>query len=595
MSSHKQAAAVFRDFEKLYRLSGLYKGNAEQLRKQLSFVDNNLEANFRAEFGRSGSLRFDLLMSAVYYDGDEVFRAKTPEFTISYALFYEGIKSVSIKGGVTSQELFEFISTVKEVLSGDNEEQDLASVLWRRSTPNIKVSLYNLFTESGAAEEVSGLSLDEDSIQEFEREFEKEVYQGEFVGKKTIDESWEEHDLDWELPSGDLFVAKMGAMGSVDSKAADRLKAELSDASYSDRAKNIIRFSSKEVGALKAEMESFDENQVQFNTLIHLLPAFETPGLEKAKKLHEFLSQSIKGIVKSVIGRFHGGLILFSLDRFKKWNADESLRSRHEVIIPELVDSLVADKNLEVLGEAFGASGKLKIAQELLEYCSSDHFQRIFSHLVYIKNRSAQKNFLLSLLKRGEPLEQLLPGWDEENLMAGVSIVAEFDWEERNTFLLRCLRMKKPKIVDQILSQISVVEMQTGESGVLFGKLSAGLKRRWLESLLKAEVAGHWRGFVKKGIETDLWRQDGEEMMALWVALAFKYLERQAFNSFEEYIRTRRWVLWPKFSQERSVILEVALSQRSPAMKTFGKDIFKAESGVFFQSAELKEKLKANS
>lgn len=592
MDAQKHAAAVFRDFEKIYRLSGLYQGNPQQLQKQLSFIDNNLETHFRTAFGRGGSIRFDLLMTAVFFQNEEIYKSEQPEYTISYALFYEGIKSLTFKGGITAQEMFDWIAIVKSVLNASSEEEDLASVLWKKSSANIKVSLYSLFSDEENLEVASVLDTDLEEDDSFDEVLAKEVLESEFQAdqQKGLDTSWQERDEAWDLPSGDLIVQKLGSLGIFDSEAAERLKRELSDAAVSDKARKIIRFSPDEIESLRKELESYDENQVEFNLMVHYLSILERVKSDE-KSYVGFLTDSVRKIIQSVISRFHGGLIMFSLRRLKIWK-EGPLRARYEEIEPNLRASLSDEKNLQLLGEAFGQSSRMKIAKELAEFLDPKYAQYVFHYLVERNLNSAEKNFIRALIGLGFPMEQLLSSWSVEDLKAAIPHLIELEWDKKELFLLRCLRSKNREISEEMIKYIDRLEIQSAEALSIFLKQRAIAQRHWIEALLRTSDTKPWEAFVGLGTKNEVWRQSTEEVNALWVTLAFRILGGLSFSLFDPYVKGRRFVLFPKYRNERELILGVALNQRDPKVTRGLQTWLESEQNLLFQSSELKQRMR---
>lgn len=599
MNAEKHAEAIFRDFEKLYRLSGIYGDNPQQIRQQMGFIDNNLENHLVGEFGRGGSVRFDILMSSVFFKGEEVFRSKTPEFTLSYALFYEGIKSIIFKGGLTAQELFEWIQAVKSVLKeSDDEEgsdQDLASVLWRQSSPNIKVSLYNLFADYVDVDSETQLrSLNIEDSDEFEEAFLKEVLEGEFKDtdeKPGLEKGWQT-DPQWELPSGDHIIDRLRSVGDYNEKIADRLKRELSDAAVSDRAKKIVRFSPVEIDALRREIETYDENQVQFNVMVHYLSLLESEQKHRESTV-SFISESVRNIVRGVIKRFHAGLLLFTLKRFRKWKKSEALMSRLESIEPEIKKSLGDESNLEILAEAFGNPARIKIAKELIPFLEPRFYQFTFNHAVSRKDVTAQKNILQSFIDVGAPLDQLAINWGEKELLAALPVLAEFDWEGRNQFLIRCLRSRSPKVSEATTEYLPRMEVNPGEAAQIYGRMRPIGRKKFLTALARSATRTSWKDFITQAIRKGVWQKADDESMALWINLGFKYMGQAVASVFEPFIFSRKFVLWPKFKNEREAILNVALQSKEPAAQSLIRSWAQSEKGVIFQNSELKSRLSA--
>ncbi|PIR23574.1 MAG: hypothetical protein COV44_02300 [Deltaproteobacteria bacterium CG11_big_fil_rev_8_21_14_0_20_45_16] len=538
-------------------------------------------------------------MSSVYFNGEQAFRAKTPEFTLSYALFYEGVKSINFLGGLTAEELFEWVEMIKKALrEGDgldsDSESDLASVLWRKSSPNIKVSLYNRFSDHDVGSETQALqSLDiaEDS-DEFEAQFVKEVLEGEFGDQKDgLDKSWNA-DGTWDLPGADLIVEKLGALGLYDQKAADRLKQELSDAAVSDRAKKILRFIPQEIKALRREMESYDENQVDFNLLVHYLGF-----LEKTKELSEAqagsLMSSVKTIIQSVIKRFHAGLLLFTFKRFRLWKKFPELNKRFSDIEQELRLSLSTEKNLEVLAEAFANSSRQEIAKELVLFCDPKYFQYTFNILIQRGSSVGQRRFLDTLIKNGVDLEKLLPSWGEKEILAALSELQELRWPKFPVFLAQCLQARSPRVIEKACEHLERVALPGEVSLKIFTGLRPNLKRKWLIELQKLSNFDAWKDFVRMAFDVGAWRDSPEDEMALWFIIGLKILGAKLVETLDFYVKARKFWFWPKYPKEREVILSVAVSSTDRALQSEFRRWIGSEKKLIFQSAKLRSKLKA--
>jgi|GEM_PF-6642111 len=593
MNLHKHAEAVYRDFEKLYRLSGIYKGNARQIDKQLKYIDNNLRVHISEGFGLGASIRFDILMSSVFFQGEEVFREKTPEFTLSYALFYEGVKSLIFTEGIRSTELFDWITTVKSALeSGTDDEDDLASMLWRKSSPHIKVSLYNIFGDQEEdLTDLKNLELETDDLEDFEEAFIKEVYEAEFMEhNKGAETSLQAIDFAWDLPSGDLAIQKLGTLGVYDAKSADRMKRELGDLAVSDRAKKIIRFVPEEIAQLKRELESYDENQVEFNTIVRYLGLLELPE-SQIKSVSKLISSSVSQITQSVVKRFHAGLLLFILKRIKTWKDNDRLIKRYEEVEPEIKSSLSTEKNLKILAKAFGISNRVSIAKELFHFCDPKYYQYCFNVLIDRGSTNGQKNFLSILLEWKVPLETLIIGWGNKEIEAAIPILSEEDWEHRHQFLVRCLRSRSPAITRLAIRYISKLRLDPKEAYRIYEHFNPSLRREYLSNLIQSSDLRLWKDFVSLSLQRDLWRSKDTDLMALWVSLSLKCLGIQAAECFENYVNARKFLLWPKFRTERETILSVAMSMNDARLGSKIKEWADKEKSLLFQSRELKHKL----
>lgn len=599
MSSSKHAALVFKDFEKIYKLSGLYKGGAEQMKHQLSFIDNNLKKNLEEPFGVGASIRFDFLMTAVYFDGEEVFRAKTPEYSLSFALFYEGVKSIILQVGVTAQELFDWVARVKLVLQGggEGEDEDLASVLWRHSSPHIKVSLYSMVGDDLSSQmdaDLTKLASLEDT-DEFEEAFHKEIMEGEFSESHDgggLLKSWENRDAAWQLPSGDLVSEKLGSLGEFDARAADRLRNELADAAVSDRVRGILRFTSKEINSLRHEMESFDENQVEFNLLVHYFAVLEGGAL-KDSEFFNFVAESVKDLVQRIVQRFHGGLLLYVTKRIGLWRRKEELKPIFDLIVPSLKSALGEKKNLKILADAFGLEERRPVALALLDYIDKNYYQFCFHQIVEAKNLVAQKEFLAALLKKQAPLQDMIPSWGVEGVAAAIGPLAEMEWDGREQFLIRCMRNRQPQIHERALRYVARLDFKAEEAASLFLKYRPTARKIWLEALRKTERKKEWLRVLLLLCQPHILEKLHNDELPLLFDVAIRLGEARSLDALDEVIKARKLFLIPRFGLWRKEILEAALKVKTPSVHGWLKKTAAREATVIFQEASLKAQLKA--
>lgn len=593
MSSKKHAEAIYRDFEKLYRLIGIYKGNKSQMAKQVEFIGNNFDAHLREPFGAQDGVVFDLMMSSVYFEGEEVFRSKSPEFTLSYVLFCEGVKSVLFRPELTAHELFDWVLVVRDNLySTSDHQEDLASILWRQSNTNIRVALYNSLVSAaslGVSADMQALDLP-DEEQSFDEFYEKEVYEDEFGGQQ-FERRWHKRDEAWDLPSGDLASKGSVAMQDFDTHAGMQLRKELSDAAVSDRATRIVKFHREEVEALRSEMEHFDQNQVEFNTLVQYLDALEK-ALHQYPKLIHFISQSIVKIIQSIVKRFHAGLILFILRRLDQWKEHESLKDLHRQVVESLQGSLRGEENIRVLSGAFEKKNRFKLARGLLQFCDPELFDLIFMELARTNRIDGRKRFLKAALDLGVEIDQLLMKWGEEAVVAALPAVEELEWKGKARFMLRCLSSKKYAVAEQAAQLVHQMELTPNEARKIYQSAPTTIRSIWLQKLVQAPVNPAWKPFVQAGLSSGLWLQGKSELMALWIRLAFKYLKRQAFEILDPWVRERRLLIWPKHPKERTVILEVAMSLSDPILSKSVSDWASREKSLPMQSGSLKESLR---
>lgn len=609
MNPTKLAGAVYRDVEKLYRLIGVYSGDLRQMEKQVEFIDKNLEKNLREPLRQGGVMEFDLLMTAVYFDGEEVFVSKTPEFTLAHALFCEGLKSISLRQSLSAQELIDWMMVVRNILiskdqSSDEEQSDLASVLWRKNSPNIQISLYNqLMMMESSNRDLTKFNVDLDT-DAFEAQFIREALRSEEQGAQAItqfkrddqaesqlDTSWITRDERWEIPQGDQLIQRLGALGKRDPEMIQKLRMELADASISDRARKIVRFQAGELDRVRREMEHLDQTQLDYNSLAHSIYILEASD-ESDTDVAKMAVDDFKKTVQSIVGRFHVGLVLFVLKKVRKWKTKDRYKSLYEKIDQDLRGFLSTPENLKNIALAFGDEQKRALATDLLEYVDSKHYQFLFHSAVSEGAEIAEKYILWNLIRLNLPLDDLVSQWSEELILKALPILAQSEFNKKNEFLSRIIRNRSPRVRNAGIQYIYYIQMDSSALLSLFERMDSLAKKTWLESLLTNSPTDAWRSFVASILKKGQWSSWGDEISALFVRLCFKYMGKPVLEYFSPWVSARKFVFWPKFPQERETILKVAMTQKEVSNSMELRELVRKEKSVLFQSLDLKELLK---
>ena len=607
MNDSKLAAATFKDIEKLYRLLGVYSGNVRQCEKHIEFIDKNFMKNVREPLKNGGSYDYDLLMTSVYFEDQEVFSSKNPEFTLSHALFCEGLKSLVIKSQITGQELVDWLMIIRNILlqndqsdEGDGPQEDLASVLWRKNSPNIQIALYNqLMLSDKGGRDLTDFNVNEDT-DSFEAQFIGEALRSDDGGTAVIDRqtrgilesrldtSWLIQDERWQVPGGEELLKSLGALGQKDPKLMEKLRAELGDAALSDRAKKIIRFQSEELGRLRKEVEHLDQTQIDFNALIHYISLLEAAPPSDWPSL-KFGLAGFMEVIRSVVDRFHPGLILFILRKIEKWSSRDRYKELYSVIQKELAGCLNREENLKNIATGFSSDQRRGLARDLLKFVDMKLVSLMVEHLFKEKQEAAVKPLLVALLELNYRIEDELFKWSEDAIFLVLPIIVEIPFSQRHELVGRALRNRSPKIRQLAVKFVGLSKMEAGQAVSLFERLDPSSQKVWLESILALPASDDWRPFVAGMIRANRWNTFGEDSSALFVRLTFKFMGKPAVDIFDHWVSARKFMLWPKFPQERETILRVALTQKEISNLNEVRDWAKRERGLLFQNSELKD------
>lgn len=604
MKFEARSAAVYRDFEKIYKLVALYSGDKNQLSQHVRHIDAMLQQNLDDPEFQEGLIQFDFLMTAVFAEGKEIFRSPSPELTMAYALFCEGVRSIIAMRGLSGNELMEWALLLRKTFDPKNKSgEDLASILWRNRFNHLRIQIYNALLN---VDEI-GLSvapvdegfeafkleqkrlektLEEESLQDpsnrkFKTNQQKASSPAELV--KNI------RDEFWSLPSAQKFFH---ATAALDEKEVEKLKNQLSDAAYSDRAKNIVRFTAEEISALRGELEAYDANHIEFNLLNQHFNLIETSeNLDSATRT--FLLRQIETMVKSVIGRFHAGLILFLMRKLTSLKGKPELKDFIGDIAKLIRDSLQNEENRKLILESLETSEGRKTAFEVLPYISKKEWPSLLDQLIHSKRIKGIVGFLLFMKQNDENFEQTLYSLGAERLSVLLPALREIDWDKKSAFIIRCMQTKSPSLVEAALEFLAEVEMPVDQSLGIFRRLPDRAKSFWIEAILDQGDWFKWKAFAKSLLSQNDWIK-ANDVTALWILrFVMVVLGVEAFEALKPWVEARTFKFWPKFKRERDLILSSLLILKSPVTKALTSELIAREARVIFQNRDLKERLRS--
>lgn len=602
MSDIKNAVRVYSDIEKLYRLLALYQGKREPLEKHLAIIRSRLDQNLRIE---SSGIQFDFLMTGVFSGGEEVFRSDQLETTLAYSLFCEGVKALVLSSDLTEKEILEWCILIRSHIesSQNHREEDLASVLWKTPLPNVRVYLYNALLSTS----LDGVLTDEENKNEWNEGYNFGDVKDEF-GELATDAtkaalrdnnenkpSWYKRDEEWEIPSGNLILREVGMAEDLDMDKIKRLKEELADASVSDRARRLIRFDENELSNLRQEMETYDQNHVEFNLVAKdFLVLLQSQQAEASDSL--LALKSLTTLVDSVVSRFHAGLIVFIMKRLAELKTKEHAKDWHQQIETRIAEALTNTKNQKIVAEAFSMPARRTIAGQLLSFIKRDQRAVIFDFLQAAgesdENAHGLQYFLEILVKKDPDIEQIFFQWGEGRLLELIPALKFLPWDKKDHFYARCLSHRSVRVAEAVASQVGELNLSARDAWPLFARLSLVGKKTWIESLMKSSKPDVWRPFVREAIRSGKWIEDSYEYMLAWAKLGFQMLGPESLTLFEPIVSSRRLILWPKFPQERLAVLNAALQLVGPVWNEPIRNWASRESGVIFQDSGLKERLR---
>lgn len=584
MDMSKPARSVYRDFEKLYRLLTFYDGNLGQLAPHLKMIDQSLCQELE-KAGGSG-FTYELMMSRVICLGEEVYSSDTPEMTMVYRLYSEGVKSITLLPRLRAEELLNWLVVIRNALVAGQE--DLGALLWRSSCPNIRVALYNALIQSdGLARE---FLLDSTDLQDvdslLERENRMDAGEGSHEGTK-LEQETSEHDPYWELPKvGHAFHSNY--LSDLDEKKLNELYDELSDISITDRSKSIVKFHEEEIRTLHEELQNYDATHVEFNLILREFSilasgTFSQHAQDKAK-------ESLTALASSVIEKFHGGMILLYLQKLEKLSKKESHLTQE--LSNKLQEILVERSNAEILTKAFEIESRKKIAIKLTHYMTPVQWTRLIDWMIEHNMTNAAQNFLSGLARSGVDLEKAILGWGRDRLIFILPILGGIQWDKKNDFLKRCLGSRFAKISSFASRSIAGMDLRPAEAKKIYRGLPEEAKTIWAKTFFNEPTQSSWIKFMEMALEEGLWIDDDSKRMEAWVLVFVKYLGTKATSLLEPLVKSRAFFFLPKYPREREAILNASFQTRNLVMKKYFDHLVENEGKLLFQSSELKERLR---
>jgi len=607
MKSENRSVAVFRDFEKLFKLAAFYQGQKDVLMRHVDMAGRNLATQLEDPDFQEGILQFDLLMTAVFSEGKEIFRSDRPESTMAYALFCEGVKSVIAARGLSGQELLQWVMLLREHLTpGKKEQGDLASVLWRNRFQHLRVSIYNALLE---VEDIGQESLspgEENDILAVEARadslLEESALAGDFskrrfgpgslgLGSEAVLAGGRfSRDEFWSLPSIDRRA--MRTLQPLSENEVNKLKSQLSSASYSERARNMLRFSASEVAPLRAEMESYDSNQIEFNLMTQIFVLLEQ-GDSESKAHFEMCRRQLEEMAQSIIERFHPSLILYFLKRLSAVKKHSSLAELIAGVNEKIRKSLESIDNQILLLEALGSPDSKASALQLLKLIPNDKWMGILDILIARRNERLLVEVLALMREKDPNFSSSLLALGFERLAGLIGPISRLNWPEKGAFLGKCLASRDSRLVGEALPLINQIEMPADLALSVFQRVDAGMQRLWMDRLLVEGPLDHWRAFVRGLFVSQVWRKVSEEPAVLMLKIFYKYFQLSSISELKPFVEERRLLLWPAYPRERDLILSALLTSKDRGLEPIKSEILKQESRVYFQSSSLRERLRS--
>lgn len=575
-------AAVYYDFEKVYRVLGYYDGQEMMPLENLErHVDVNLERSLRSSQEYIRRIQFQLEMLEVLAEGRAVFRTDKPELSLVYTLFSEGIQALIALRELDASDLKDWCLLVKSTLKNFDEgaTQDLASLLWRSPSRNIRTRIYNSLSDYASGSEKPKEPGAEGPAAEAE---------------VTEVKSFHRRDLEWDVPEASKVDRLPEAQEKLSKGGVERVRSRIESLEIQSEVPDELRLSPLELNTLADELSFFDQNHVDFNLLNWQMQYLsgggsDSQGFQSACEQMALLSSKI-------VSRFHPGLLYFLLQQVQGLSGNHlsPLRSRIETEIKKTLRMPANEKRL--LGSLKDPE-RARVAKRLFPYLDSSQFASVIDFYLAFDDKDGLVEFLKVVIQQNEEVESLFFSWGNERLYQILPLFRRLDWPKKYVFLKRAIRSASPKIVKQASYYIVNIPFEAQLALDTYLQLSDEVKEIWMRAFCEQPVASDWILFFEKLFSSGAWMQAKStafqtRLMMGWAEAAIRVAGPRSLPVFDPWIKSRKWHLWPKFPEARSILLSCLLSKRELRSAPEVQEVFRSELSVMFQPKSLKLGLK---
>lgn len=571
MAQQSVESIVYRDLEKLHRVLGYYEDQSiKPIEVHEQFIQKSLEAYLRPPDRYIRRLHYDLQITEAFCEGHQVFQADKPELSLTYALYNEGVFSLVVLRDLSSIEMNEWCSLVRETLrefdaGGDD---DLASVLWQNPFRNLRTRIYNsLFDLLG----------------------------NDTSPKQNVPEkaSWHSRDQDWTLPEAkDLERIDQDKISEESFESAKQQLKSIEKISSTPKEFQLQR---TELELLAEEFSGFDQNQVQFNLLNLSLAASKSFQNSETQGRDEIYN-CVNELCKSILGRFQPSMTLFLIEQVE--SLDENIFADLKSQVSQSIeDCLKRPENEKKLMSALQDKERASVARRLFPFLSESQFPAIIDFYIAEQDRDGLVDFLKHILQRSLPHEKVFFSFGEERLVKILPLFRRLEWNEKYKFMERAIRSPYPELSKMASYYLPNVNMEYRSAIDLYSKLADEVREIWLRAFLDQDVRPHWKNFIVAAFQTGVWQKVDssllkERQMSAWVELLFKYLGEASFAVLDPYVISRRYFFFPKTPIAREIILCTVLNRKFPFYEQAKKRWWTGEKACRFQSPRLKTLLR---
>ncbi len=575
--------SVYRDFEKFYKVLGYYEGQEiKPLEVHERHIDRTLEGELRNSNAYIRRIAYEIQMLEAHADKRVVYRTEKPEASLVYSLYSEGIQSLIVLRDVVALDIKEWSELIRQTLKAFDEgtsNKDLASVLWRSPSRNIRTKVYN-------------------ALLDLEADAQRRAPKKEAVQTKEPSPNWHQRDHEWETPDGEKVQRSEALKRSTPAeKAMGRIKHQMQSMGLDPEIPAELQIDSEELECLSEELSFFDQNHIEFNLLhialsqlLSLSPQSQFAGARAQSE------QLLKKITQGIVGRFQPGLILLLIDSIKQLKNTAPLTALGTELERIITQTLRQPANEKRLISSLKDEERAKTTRKLLPYIDPKQFPAIIDFYLERNDTTNMVEFLKIFFERDLTHESLMFGWGEERLLFILPLFRRLQWPGKYEFIKRLVKSPSQKIQQQACHYMINLDYELPQALDLYGKIADESRENWLQSLIEHPPRDCWKPFLQKAIESQLWQSSHSRALAgklhlSWLRLALHYFALEAWRIFDTLISARRFWLWPKYTDLRELILITFMENSSTRTNAEFKAMCLREAKTPMQSGSLRSQL----
>lgn len=538
-------------------------------------IQQSLEAHLRDPKEYLRRIQYNLQMTEAMVGARPVFKTDKPELSLVYTLFSEGIQALIALRDMSAHDLKEWCILVRKTLLefDDGNMKDLASVLWRSPSRNIRTRVYNLLSDLEAE-----LGTVEDSSD-----------------PNKTGPSWHRRDQEWDLPEAKNLTRRGLDNADASSDRLQQMKNQLQSLDVGGSLPAELKLSPAEISTLSQELSFFDQNHIDFNLLnCFLQNATQSKEMEPATQ--KYLSQTLANVAQGIVSRFQPSLIFFLLHEIRKFSSGQLLELKAK-IESEITKTLRHPANEKRLISSLSDPVRAEVTKKLFPYLDSAQFATVIDFYITFNDKDGLVEFLKVILEQHPDADNIIFQWGEERLSHILPLFRRLDWPRKYDFLKRAVRSSSMKVAKQASYYIPNIPFETKQALQTYQALHDDVKEIWMKAFLEQPSRENWIPFFAELFKSGLWflansKVIGNRIAIGWVDVAMKYVKERAIAWISPWTSARSFFLWPQYPEPRECCLMSLLQQRSLHGHPDVQNLLKREATLLFQGSELKASLK---